>query len=109
MEELRNENTMMETETTNENLAPENGYVPETEESKGGFTLIVISGLLLAAAVAGIGIGKKKLGEKLEERQLRKLLKEGYTIIPPGEGEDEEDIVDVDSVEIEEEKGKKSK
>lgn len=109
MEELRNENTMMETETTNENLAPENGYVPEMEESKGSLTPIVIGGLLLAGAVAGIGFGKKKLGEKLEERQLKKLSKKGYTIIPPGEEEDEEDIVDVDSVEIEEEKGKKSK
>lgn len=106
MEEIRNENTMMETETTNENLVPENAYVPEMEESKGSLTPIIIGGLLLAGAVAGLGLGKKKLGEKLEERQLKKLSKKGYTIIPPEEDEEE---INVESVEEENVTDKKNK
>ena len=102
MEENRNENMEVAVENTNGTYIPEN--YQETDESGISATPIIIGGLLLTAAAAGVGLGWKKIKEKSEERQLKKFRKKGFTIIPPED--DEEDVVDGECVDVEESKEK---
>lgn len=97
MEEIRNEEmnneTMVEENTTD--LVPQNDYEP-IEEEEGSIVPVVIGGLLIAGAAAGIGLGWKKIKAHSEKRQLKKLEKKGYTIIPPDSYE--EDVVEAEEV-----------
>lgn len=103
MEEIRNEESMNTEETTN--LVPTNDYVPEMEDNEGGVAPLIIGGLTLTAIAAGIGFGWKKLKGKREQKLLEKLKADGYTIIPPGEGE----CAPLDAEIVEEEESAKSK
>lgn len=59
----------------------------------------VAGGVVGVVAVAGIVIYKNK--HKLEERQVNKLRKKGYTIIEPETIEaDEDNVIDIQATEV---------
>lgn len=97
MEEIRNEEV-----TTMENY-PVNNVEPE-ENGSNILVPIAIGGLLMTAAVSAAGIIWRKGESRRKKKMIEKLAKEGYTIVPPEE--EDEDVVDIEIVE-EDEKPKK--
>lgn len=90
MEEIRNEEV-----TTMENY-PVNNVEPEENRSN-ILVPIAIGGLLMTAAVSAAGIIWRKGESRRKKKMIEKLAKEGYTIVPPEE--EDEDVVDCEIVE----------
>lgn len=88
-------------ETLNEEIVPVNTSCEPVEESSGGKG-IWVAAAIGTLAVGAVGIGLRKAKGKIEQYQIKKLEKKGYTIVKP------DDDIEVEYVDVEDDSEEES-